>query len=306
MITDMQNRFHDTACAGPALISRSARLLNFLPVSLLVAALFFFSAGKACAAPLYAERTDRASIEDMAGILSDEEERDLLSLAEQISLDNNMDIRVVTTDDTGGKSTRSFSDDYFESLTGTYEGACYLIDMDNREFYLTTEGRMIWYINDDRRDAILDHAYGYASSGDFDEVFRSMLSDTQRFLNQGVEHGTVQYDEDTGTYTYYSEPKGVTCGEGLLAGLIGLLTAAGSFFGIRAKYQLKFPEKENYSFHDNVHLNLNMKQDSFVRRFVTHRHIPRNTGGGGGGHSHTSTTHHTSSGHSAGGGGRKF
>ena len=93
----------------------------------------------------------------------------------------------------------------------------------------------------------------------------------------------------------------------ILAGLIGLLTAAGSYLGIRAKYQLKFPEKENYSFHDNVHLNLNMKQDSFVRRFVTHRRIPRNTGGGGGGgHSHTSTTHHTSSGHSAGGGGRKF
>lgn len=188
----------DPFFAEPVRAGLKARLKGFLALSLFVTGFVFLPAGKASAAPVYSEKTDRASVDDMADLLSDEEEQELLSLAEEISLDNNMDIRVVTTDDTGGKTTRSFSDDYFESLTDTYEGACYLIDMDNREFYLTTEGRMIWYLNDDRRDTILDNAYEYASSGDFDAVFRSMLSDTKRFLKQGVEHGTVQYDEEIG------------------------------------------------------------------------------------------------------------
>ena len=89
-------------------------------------------------------------------------------------------------------------------------------------------------------------------------------------------------------------------------GLIGFLTV---FFTTRRRYEMKVPEKNDYSAKDNVHMMLRLNQDRLIDRRVHRRIIPRDTGGGGGGHgggSHISTTHHTSGGHSAGGGGGHF
>ena len=105
---------------------------------LLVCLLAGMSVRSAWAEPEYAGMTKRASIEDDAVLLGDAERAELLEQAAALAEKTGMEIRLLTTDDTGGKSTASYAEDYFESLTDDYNGGCFVVDMDNRQFYIAT------------------------------------------------------------------------------------------------------------------------------------------------------------------------
>ena len=96
-----------------------------LACTLLAAALYSFSS---CAAIRYS--TDNtASVEDMAGVLTDTEEEALLEQASELAEMTGMEFRVVTTDDAEGKSAGSYAEDYFEALAEDFAGGCYLLDL---------------------------------------------------------------------------------------------------------------------------------------------------------------------------------
>ena len=79
-----------------------------LACTLLAAALYSFPS---CAAIRYS--TDNtASVEDMAGVLTDTEEEALLEQATELAEMTGMEFRVVTTDDAEGKSAGSYAEDY--------------------------------------------------------------------------------------------------------------------------------------------------------------------------------------------------
>jgi|GEM_PF-118136 len=252
---------------------------------------------------------------DGAGILTSFEENELLEAAEALSDESGFEIMAVTTDDAGGLSAQEYAEQYFEYYSSDYEGGIYLIDMDNRELYVATYGDLRYVLTDARLDLLLDDAYEYASSGDYGGALLVMLRDTQQYVEEGVQEGTVLYDEDTGSYTYYEEKKTVTP-TNLLVSLGAALAGFFSLFGsVTGRYGMKKKEEAPFSLRDNVKMQLTRVEDQYVRNFVTQRRIPRNPppgSGGGGGHfgggggGHISTTHHTSGGHSAGGGGRKF
>jgi uncharacterized protein len=73
---------------------------------------------------------------DEANLMSPDQVLDLNDRANALSQEFNMDIVIVTTDDTGGKSSREFADDYFDyngyGVGPNYDGILFLIDMDNR------------------------------------------------------------------------------------------------------------------------------------------------------------------------------
>ena len=153
----------------------------------------------------YSGITNRASIEDKADILSDEEESELLTTAEELSEETGFEIRLVTTDDAEGMESSSYAEAYFESLTETYEGGCYLLDLDNREYYIATYGDLIPYITDARLEELITNAGKMAKAGNWKESFSSMLGDTRKYYHEGILPGTVIYDEETGEYTTYYE-----------------------------------------------------------------------------------------------------
>ena len=263
------------------------------------------------AEPVYSDQTDKASIEDQAGLLTEDEKSELLSLAADISGETGFELRLVTTDDAGGVTTQEYAENYFESLTSdgpdTASGASYVIDMDNREFYTATYGKLQYYLTDDRLNTLLDDAAEYISEGDYAGTFRSMLKDTEHFYKKGIADGTKIYNKDTGETTVYHKPKTVTPLKILISLLAGIGCFAVFFASVRASYGMKFESGDGFSARDNVHLNLTGRVDRLVNHFVTSRRIPKNNGGSGGssGGGFT-TTHTTSGGYSAGGGGRKF
>lgn len=97
---------------------------------------------------------------DEANLMSPDQVLDLNDRANALSQEFNMDIVIVTTDDTGGKSSREFADDYFDyngyGVGPNYDGILFLIDMDNRETYISTTGQGIRYLTDVRIEAVLD------------------------------------------------------------------------------------------------------------------------------------------------------
>ena len=270
----------------------------------LAAALYTFPAG---ADVLYSENSALVSVEDRANLLSDSDEHKLLQLAENLADTTGMEFRVLTIDDAEGKSTASYAEDYFESMSELFAGGCYILDMENREYYVATYGDLQYYLTDDRIDRMVDRAGDDARSSDWSGTLSSMMSDTISYIEEGIQDGTVIYNQDTGTYTHYEPPKAVTPFEALMSGSVGLLGFCAMFFTNKRRYQMKDKDPNDYVESDNVHLKLRARNDRLIDKHISRRLIPRDDdhkGGGGGGH--TSTVHISSGGHSAGGGGGHF
>lgn len=250
---------------------------------------------------------------DQADLLTEEEEAALQKSAE-FCLDKwNMNFLVVTTEDAEGKSSRDYADDFFDLRfpeQSEEDGVLYLIDMDNREIYLSTSGEAIRYLTDDRIESILDDAYECVAAGDYYGTFAAFFMGTDEYLSQGIPEGQYNYDEETGEQDFYQNTakaeKKITLGEVIIALIAALAAAGGTCAFIAGKYQLKF-EDFHYDAYTDAEVRLYVNEDRLVNTFVTHRRIPRNTGttrSGGGGVG--SSVHRSSGGRSHGGGGRKF
>lgn len=248
---------------------------------------------------------------DHADLLSVQEEEYLENLAAEHAEQWNMNFLMVTTDDTDGKSAMEYADDFYDAQfpdDSEEDGILYLIDMDNREIYLSTSGLAIRYLTDDRVDDILDEAFGYVADGDYYGTFVTFMEETERYLIDGIPEDQYNYDVNTGEIDYYQEPMRITFGEFLFAFAVALIPAAITVGAIKAKYQLKF-EDFHYDAYTDSDVQLSVKSDRLVNKFVTHRRIPKNngsSGGSSGGGGSRSSVHTSSSGRSHGGGGRKF
>ncbi len=243
---------------------------------------------------------------DEGDLLSLSQEQQLEEKAEALFQDTGYEFFVVTLGDAGGKTSREAAEDfYMEHQTGQ-DGAVYLIDMDNRELYLATSGEMRYVLNDKRWETALDAGYELVTDENYYGAFWAMLEQTEEYWKEGVEAGTFLVDEDTGKVTYHEKRKKMGASQLLIALTAALLAGAGVFGGIKRSYRKK-SSKEARDCQQSVKLELTEKEDVFINRLVTRRHIPRKPPDGGN-HSGegSSTVHSGLEGNSFGGGGRKF
>lgn len=249
-------------------------------------------------------------IYDHADLLTVQEEEYLENLVTEREEQWDMNFLVVTIDDAQGKSAMEYADDFYDIQfpeESEEDGILYLIDMDNREIYLSTSGTAIRYLTDSRIESILDEAYEYVVEGDYYGTFVTFIEETEGYLTKGIPSDQYNYDVETGEIDYYREPIGITFGEFIFAFVAALIPAGITIGIIKAKYQLKF-EDFHYDAYTDSDVQLSVKSDRLVNTFVTHRRIPKNDGhsGGSGGGGSQSSVHRSSSGRSHGGGGRKF
>lgn len=271
-----------------------------------LAALLCLCAGWLLAMQVSAEE---CLVYDHADLLFVQEEEYLENLAAERGEQWNMNFLVVTIDDAEGKSSMEYADDFYDAQfpeETEEDGVLYLIDMDNREIYLSPCGEAIRYLTDDRIECILDKAYEYVAEGDYYGTFVTFLEETEGYLMEGIPSDQYNYDVNTGEIDKYQEPMRITIGEFLFALVAALIPAAITVGVIKAKYQLKF-EDFHYDAYTDSEVQLSVKSDRLVNQFVTHRRIPKNNGSSGGsGGGSRSSVHRSSSGRSHGGGGRKF
>ncbi len=242
---------------------------------------------------------------DEADLLSDTEEEELDNQIYSLIETTGWNIYAVTIDDAQGFSAAAFADAVYEDWAGIdTDGFLVLIDMDNREIYLSTSGIAIRYLYDERVDNVLDAGYAYVSNGEYAACLSEMIRSAEYYYGEGIPEDQYNYDVETGAISRY---RTLTWMEAVPVLLLAALAGIGIYKGISKSYVLNGTDYEyQYSRYGNV--NLTKQEDHFIRQSVIHHRIQTNSGGGthGGGGNHRSSTHRSSGGGTHGGGGRRF
>lgn len=241
---------------------------------------------------------------DDADLLSASEAEALESKIQALESKYKINIVIHTVEGTGGKSIRTYTDDYYEAGGYGDDGIIYCIDMDAREYHVGTYGKVIDVMTDSRLEDLTDAAASYLSKGNYQKAFDTFLSRTESYMKKGAPDGAYREDEATGERT--KPINRLTTAETLVSILVGLGVAAIFCGGAAASYKIKL-KNNGFNFRAHSRLDLRERNDVLVNSFVTTRHIQQNSSSGGSsGSSHRSTTHRTSSGRSAGGRSGKF
>lgn len=239
------------------------------------------------------------TVDDQANLLSPEERTELSKQADAINQKIKGQVFILTTN-TNTEEPREFANTQLKDRVGKdNNGALLLLDMNQREIYLSTSGNMIDYVTDKRRDRLLDDVEAAMKDGNYYQASADYLSNAKDFVDDGVPSGSYRIDEKTGKVTYY---KSITPLEFTIGLIVAAVAAIGFFISVRLRYQLK-TGTYRYPYRQNAQLDLIERQDQLVNSFVTTRRIPKpsNNGGGGGG-----STTNSSGGGTFGGGGRSF
>lgn len=229
----------------------------------------------------------KPAVVDQANIFTDEQEQSLAKEADRLAQRLDMDVVIVTTDNTENKSSMAYADDYFDyNGYGSDEkksGVLYLIDMDNRNAWISTTGRGIDAFTDARIDKILDSAFGPLSQGHYAKSASVFISEADRLV--GPRRFQIKH------------------------GLVGLVAAFAAFcmkfFGSRSRY-VKKAQSWNYDLTKMAIADFPVFNTVMVDQSVTRTYQPRQVSSGGRGGGGGSSTHTGSSGTTHGGGGRSF
>ena len=268
--------------------------IRFLMLTLLIAAMVAVTAWASPSRKVY----------DQADLFTDSEEEQLESYLAELIGKMNMDFVVVTVDDKGGKYQAEYADDFYDQggfgIGDQRSGLLFMIDMEDRDCYISTSGDMIDYLSDSRLQAILqddDELWDRLSDGEYAYGVLRVVDEVEEYYNEGP-------DLPGSTKKSFNP---LTIAGALLAGAFAGFSKSKS---IRNEYGMKNEKSQamasTKAYMATTAFAFNQSMDDLIDRQIQRIPIPRQTsaprGGGGGSHPHSST-HMSSSGHTHGGGG---
>ncbi|MGM9903193.1 MAG: TPM domain-containing protein [Enterococcus sp.] len=240
------------------------------------------------------------TVNDEAGLFTPDQIQTLDQQAQTINEKIKGQVFIVTTT-SNSQEPREFADNYLRDAIGNDQnGSVLLLDMGQREIYISTSGNMIDYLTDSRIDSTLDDIYDQMTNANYFAAAQAYLSKTSTYVDEGVPGGHYRVDEETGKITRY---KILTPVEMVIALVLAAILGIAFYMVTVSRYQLKSGTYK-YPFREKSSVKLTDRTDRLTNSFVTTRRIPRNpppgSGGGGG------STTHSSGGGTFGGGGRSF
>lgn len=237
---------------------------------------------------------------DDADLLSDEEEKTLLSKLDEISARQKTDVAVITVKSIGARNVEEYTDDFYDYFGYGQGEACdgvmFLITMEERQAHITTTGSGTTAFTDAGRDYILDECVmPLISDENYAAAFDAFATQCDDFITQAK----------TGKpYDVGNLPKGELTRLDdtwiIIAIVAGIIVTV--IVSSKLKKQMKTvefkPEANSYAVPGS--LRITGSYDAFVNSRTTSRAISQNTDSGG------SSTHTSSSGTSHGGSSRSF
>ncbi len=156
---------------------------------------------------------------------------ELLDRSEEEKLEENivkaqdmvkMDIVILTVDRMFGESQKSLAEDFFDEGQFGYEddiahgsGILLLVDMENRQLYISTAGLGIFYYHEEVWNTILDDIAGDATDGEYQKLceefvddviyYGKMAASTKTYSDIGEYWYTGQYQDYRDLYQEYEE-----------------------------------------------------------------------------------------------------
>lgn len=248
---------------------------------------------------------------DDADLLTDEEEADLAARIDVLRDELGMELVIVTTDDSQGKSAQEYAEDFYDDNGFGYgaegDGLLLLVAMDLREYWTCTTGRAEAIFDSWNLDRIHEDMSACLSDGAYWEGFSQYLSAVESVVLSAEEEsdapeymGSVGTDDDNfygddyyyeGTYLdrdFWSRALGtLPIVIGLSAVIAGLIV-----WGMSRSHKMVKHAVSASSYVAQDALKLRVNSDTFLRSHTTTVRVAppppghNFSGGGGGGHSH--------------------
>ena len=246
-------------------------------------------------------------IADDAGLLYSDEAAVLEEKAANLSAIYGIDAVILTIDSLGGVSAQDYADDYYDHNGYGEDGVLFLLAMEEREWYISTCGTVIYALTDYGIQQMGEAILPYLSSGSWYDGFAFFLDRLPYYLDAYVSGTPVDgYADYSGDYyhgrqdeiVYYPQEKDPSFPLSLLIGL----ASGGIAIGImRAMMNSKRAQRGASAYLKDGSWNLRMHRDIFLYSNVSKTRRQQSSSSGGG-----SSVHRSSGGRSHGGGGGRF
>lgn len=250
-------------------------------------------------------------IYDEAELFPEDEEKALEKSAEEIEEKYQMDCIILTLKDTGGKSTQSYAEDFYDEngfgVGDQHDGVIMVVNMGNRSKEMITTGKAIPIFTDYYIEAIWEDVTPYLSEG-------KMYEGTQEWIRQvgyyNEEFLKYQDNPEETVSEYQNEVNQTKEQEGrkqmvLIAFVMACLISGISIVVLIRKNENVHPFTDGRAYVKQNAFLIKQQQDRFVSTHTSRTPIPKNDSSdsswGGG-----SSTHSGSSGTTHGGGGGGF
>lgn len=220
--------------------------------------------------PVAATEISSQKVYDFAGLLTPTEVAELESLSNKYSQKREVDIIILTTNDTQGKDVVQYMEDFYDEKGLGYDKAhgntaILTLDMQNRESYVAGFYKGEEYLDNSRCDLIQDKITPYLSSGDYYKAFETYIELSYEYM--GVKPGVNP--------------------ENLLFKLWFQVLISLAIAGVIV-FIMAYNSGGRVSTGGNTYLDANNsgitnQKDVFVRTTTTKRRKPSNNSNGGGG-----------------------
>lgn len=122
-------------------------------------------------------------LEDEADLLDDNEEAQLREVMAPITEYGS--VGFYSTNDAQWKTTRELSGDVLHAHSGYGSGVVFVIDMDNRNIYLYSDGAIFKTLGNAKGNTITDNCYTYASDAEYYTCAKIAFEQTYTVLSGG-------------------------------------------------------------------------------------------------------------------------
>lgn len=257
-------------------------------------------------APVNAQEYSRVT--DQAYLLSSEEVTYLEDYAAILKESYGIDAVILTVDSLMGYSAQDYADNFYDTAGYAEDGVLFLLAMEEREWYISTSGSMIYVLTDYGVQQISNNIIPYLSDALWFEGFCAYLHSLPEYLNAYTEGSAVDgYADHSGDYyhgkqeeiVYYEEDRAPNFGLSLICGII---VAGITVLIMRASMNTKRAQRGASEYMKTGSWKVTQHRDMFLYSRVTKTAKPQNNTTSGGG----SSVHRSSGGRSHGGGGGRF
>ena len=235
-------------------------------------------------------------IYDFAELLTEEEEKQLYDKVKEFIANTNLDLAIVTINTNVKDSTQEYADDFYDYNDFSIDGLAFVIDMQNRIFYISTAGKAMLYYDDYRIEYILSALDQEMYNHEYFNACNTLISQLTEYYNHGFSDNADKYVV-IGTQIYRKAPYLLLSIIAVVSAIIGTLILA-----LRNK-KIKLATNSNDYF-DNKSFEITKDTKEFISSNTSRVYIPPADSGGGG--SSGGGFHSGSSGASHGGGGHRF
>lgn len=233
-------------------------------------------------------------IVDKADVLSASEEATLETMALALVNEYDMDVVILIEESIWPNDVTDYADDYFDyngyGIGSNHSGVLLLLDMDEREWAISTCGDTIKALTDRGQEQIMDEVLGYLGDDEYYEGFRVYLNLLDEHFEAYENGESIDQKRDLFDIVFDLI---IALGIGAAAG--GITIAV-----MRSGMKTVKPQRGAQSYVRQGSFKLNKQRDVFLYTRTTR--IRRQSSSSGGG----SSTHRSSSGRSHGGSRGRF